>query len=330
MTVYDKPYKTYEERIDHLINDYNLVITDRDFAEYALKTISYYDLINGYKDIFMTNDKYDGTTTIEFLYQFYLYDKEFQNLIFTKIILIENYFKNVLANQLSKDFGVHQDNYLDHANFNYASTTVDVQRTLSKIRRAYTGPSPEPPTKYYLDNHNHIPPWILFKNVTFSLSINLFVALKTDQKIAVAEALLPSETVTVPQRINLLTSGLNLIRHFRNTTAHNLKFVTYKGTPQDTLPRSVLRDLLPQTIITKKMTENGYKPNDLFAAILFIYLLLGPRLQLQFCAELSSVGKSMDGNIEELSKKYWEITGLPEDFDKKLDVLFDSAAKVKL
>ena len=47
MTVYDKPYKTYEERIDHLINDYNLVITDRDFAEYALKTISYYDLING-------------------------------------------------------------------------------------------------------------------------------------------------------------------------------------------------------------------------------------------------------------------------------------------
>lgn len=326
MITYDKPYKTYEERIDHLINDYNLVIRDRDFAKYALKTISYYDLINGYKDIFMTDDKYDGKTTIEFLYQFYLYDKEFQNLLFTKIILIENYFKNVLSNQLSADFGVHQDAYLNRANFNRVSPSGDVAQILGKIRNAYTRQSPDQPTKYYLENHNHIPPWILFKNVSFSLSINLFAALKTPQKIGVTEAMLPYAAATLPQRIDLLTSGLNLIRHFRNATAHNLKFVTYKGETPETLSRSVLKELLPTTIITNKMVENGYKPNDLFAAILFIYLLLGPRLQLQFCAELSSVGKSMDGNIEELSKKYWEITGLPQDFEQKLNVLFDCAA----
>lgn len=327
--IYDKPYRTYDERIEHLIKDYKLVINDKDFAKYALQTLSYYDLINGYKDIFMIDEKYDGKTTIEFLYYFFLYDKEFQNMLFMKIVLIENYFKNVLANQLSKDFGVHQDVYLDNSNFNYSSTSVNMPYTLRQIKHQYNKQNLDQPTKYYKENHNHIPPWILLKNVSFSLSINLFVGLKSPQKNSVTNIMLPYPKASLPQRIDMLTSGLNLIRHFRNTTAHNLKFVTYKGENQDILSRSVLKKLLPKTIITKKMEEEGYVPNDLFAAILFIYLLLGPRLQMQFCAELTTVGKSINGDVDALSKRYQEITGLPENFDAKLDTLFDAASNIK-
>ena len=186
------------------------------------------------------------------------------------------------------------------------------------------------PTKYYKEHHNHIPPWILLKNTSFSLSINLFIGLKSQQKDSIVNTMLPYPKATLPQRIDLLTSGLNLIRHFRNTTAHNLKFVTYKGENQDILSRSVLKKILPKTVITKKMEEEGYIPNDLFSAILFIYLLLGPRLQMQFCAELTTVGKSINGNINEISKRYQEITGLPENFDSKLNILFDAAANIEI
>lgn len=330
---YDKPYKTYSQRIDHLIDDYNLVINDRPFAEYALKTISYYDLINGYKDIFMVDEKYDGKTTIEFLYQFFLYDKEFQNMLFTKIILIENFFKNVLANELSSSFGVCETDYLDISHFNSAHPDFSVAGLLRKIRGQYLRADADQPTKYYRDNHNHIPPWILFKNITFSQSINLFVALKSAQKDNVALELIPTTTaplniVTLTQRIELLTKGLNLIRSFRNTTAHNLKFVTYRGKNQTILPRAVLKKLLPPTVVPSRINGANYIPNDLYAAILFIYILLGPRLQMGFSAELTAIGKSVDGNTEALRERYREITGLPPNFDHNLELLFDAAAGI--
>ncbi|ETS92631.1 hypothetical protein HMPREF1497_2461, partial [Fusobacterium sp. CM21] len=53
---YDKPFKTYDEQISHLKNVHSLQINDESFAKQALKSFSYYDLINGYKDIFMVND----------------------------------------------------------------------------------------------------------------------------------------------------------------------------------------------------------------------------------------------------------------------------------
>lgn len=53
---YDKPFKTYDEQIEYLKSIYKLEITNNKFAKYALSTFSYYDLINGYKELFMVND----------------------------------------------------------------------------------------------------------------------------------------------------------------------------------------------------------------------------------------------------------------------------------
>lgn len=52
---YDKPFKTYDEQITKLQNDYGLMINDIEFAKHALISISYYDLVNGYKSTLMEN-----------------------------------------------------------------------------------------------------------------------------------------------------------------------------------------------------------------------------------------------------------------------------------
>lgn len=94
MEAYDKPFLTYDEQIDCLIEKHGLDVSDRDFARRVLRSVSYYDLINGYKDAFMVNEKYGEHMSIEFLYSFYIFDKRFQDLLFAQILLVENTLQN--------------------------------------------------------------------------------------------------------------------------------------------------------------------------------------------------------------------------------------------
>ena len=70
MCDYDKPFRTYDEQISYLKTCHGLDIHDADFARRVLRSISYYDIINGYKDSFMEGDKFKPHISIEFLYQF--------------------------------------------------------------------------------------------------------------------------------------------------------------------------------------------------------------------------------------------------------------------
>ena len=311
---YDKPFKTYQQQIRHLIDDYGLIINDAVFAEHALKTMSYYDLINGYQDVMMENGRYRANTSIEFLYTFHLFDKGFQNIIFARIMFIENYFKSLLSHCIAENFGVHQSDYLDKRNYNYASKKVvfaDVKRDIEKV---YKQTYPPTPTRFYQQNHNHIPPWILFKNISFSSSINLFRVLKSPQKNAVANELIPDTTILQSEKIDFIIAGLNLIRKCRNLIAHNLKFVTFRGNSKDTLKRSTIISLLPQDLTVTGQNYSRLGNNDLYAVFLFIYQILStPYLRYLFIEDIIRyIVPPTDGNVA-LFDQYADITRLPHD-----------------
>lgn len=323
---FDKPFLDYDKRIKLLGDRYGLVINDEKFAAHILKIVSYYDLINGYKDVFMNNERYDGKTSIEFLYDFYLYDKNFQNAIFTRIMIVENYFKNVLANQISKDFGVDENTYLNLCNYRKKATGLNVSKKLEDIRKQLTRPDPVIPTAYYLQKHNHVPAWILFKNISFGNSINLFRILKPEQQNHILEEMLPFDNTTIGQRKDLLVTGLDALRLFRNKIAHNLKFVTYRTPFKNSMSAKIMRKLLPEGLITKKMLESKYVANDLYAVILFIFLILDDKfLRSSFCIDLISEKYFATSSKECIKQKYYQITGLPENLDEIIDILFDNA-----
>lgn len=50
---FDKPFLDLDKQLD-LLESRNLVITNRDRAKRLIMTSSYYDLINGYKSVFMS------------------------------------------------------------------------------------------------------------------------------------------------------------------------------------------------------------------------------------------------------------------------------------
>ena len=59
--IFDKPFKTYDEQIAHLRDNYGLDIVDEELAKYILSTFSYYDIINGYQECMMQNGKFNLT-----------------------------------------------------------------------------------------------------------------------------------------------------------------------------------------------------------------------------------------------------------------------------
>ena len=84
-----------------------------------------------------------------------------------------------MAYTLAKNYGIETEKYLDENNFKIFSNPKRMDKrnkTLEIIKEAQF--IENNPTFHYKKNHNHIPPWILFKNVNFTDSIDLFTFFK--------------------------------------------------------------------------------------------------------------------------------------------------------
>lgn len=260
MTTYDKPFKTYREQID-LLKSRNLIIENDDFAIHALSTISYYDLINRYQSYFMPDGhNFIDNTSIEQLYSLSMLDKSIQAFILKYSMLIENIFKTKLSYTLSNDFGVDTSTYLAQPKYResyqnpngaltFLSVVAECKKTIEDNKIANN------PTLYYRDHHNHIPPWILLKNLSFSNSINLFKLLKTAQREKIVEELIPNDNIPPNDRLNFILCSLEAIRLFRNAAAHNLHFTAMRIDETRKLAPTVLAKLLPGGILIQKSNK---------------------------------------------------------------------------
>ena len=130
---YDKPFQTFEQLITVLKDKHGLKIDDPEYIKDILKFIPYYDLVNGYKELFMQNDRFENDTNILDLFLLHSFDHNFQNALFEQSNSIENYFKNILAYVISKSHGVDYKGYLDP---NYYLPEKTIGRN-HKITRTY-------------------------------------------------------------------------------------------------------------------------------------------------------------------------------------------------
>lgn len=172
--------------VAYLQDFHHLACLDPAWDASVLQLVPYYDLINGYKELFMSGDKFKPGISFEYLYFFHAFDHSLQNILFEFSVIIENYFKNNLAHVISRDFGVDVGDYLSYKNYRSSRGGVRFDDIFSKIAAIYQktpSHSIDEPTRHYVLHHNHVPPWILMKNVTFSNSINLFSLMKSPQLV---------------------------------------------------------------------------------------------------------------------------------------------------
>lgn len=328
--LYDKPFKTIDEQIE-LLKSRNLIVYNDDFARKALSTVSYYDLINGYQETMMDNGKFKPNISFEYLFAFHLFDKDFQNVIFKNSILIENIFKTKIAYVLAQNLGVDINKYLDDKEYIPFFKTLIFFKLKKEFFKIYMWEDRknniwlpkrpddiQQPTRHYVEHHNHIPPWIIMRNLSFSNSINLYRLIKAKHKDMISDLLLPIATMTPCQKSNFLVAAISLIREFRNQIAHNLKFVTHVSSI-NRLPTSETNAITQN----KSITSGGRNLNDIYACIIAMTILLETNeLRARFLTDLMTVifppglNPSSDEAVlrNQLFDDYSTISKLPKTF----------------
>lgn len=322
--LYDKPFKTLDEQIA-LLRSRGLVIDNEDHAKHLLLTSSYYDLTNGYKNVFMPNDTFIKGTFIEDLFLFSYIDKNIQSLMMKYGLMVEVKFKTNLAYILAQNIGVHQDEYLNPKYYKQkANKGLPFSAVRKEISKQLNADKAHQPTKHYLENHNHVPPWILLKNVSLGTSINLFNCLSSKNKVCVANLLIPSQVISMKDKITLIITAMEGIRTFRNCAAHNLNFVKQRTTyniPGKTLyaliPKGVIRQYRNELCLTDRKILKG-----LFGIIVSACVILNDKF-ICTCMldEFSMYLTSPDKTLDTLFLNYRKVSDIPEDIVKRFSKL---------
>ena len=129
-------FLTYEQQIDKLINEKNLMIDDKEYAISTLKDIGYFALVGGYKDLFKnpTTKKYKDGTKFEDIVALYKFDENLRELFLKYILKIERHLRSVISYYFCEKYGENQSFYLDKNNYaSYSTYEMAVDTLVEKL-----------------------------------------------------------------------------------------------------------------------------------------------------------------------------------------------------
>lgn len=111
-----KIFLNYDQQIEKLKNEKNLLINNEAYAKEILKQTSYYSLIGGYKDIFKnpTTKKYKDGTRFEDIVELYYFDELLRQVFLRYLIKVENGIKSQVSYYFTEKMGKIKKNILIH------------------------------------------------------------------------------------------------------------------------------------------------------------------------------------------------------------------------
>lgn len=131
----EKIFSTIDEQIVKLKS--RSMKIESSVAYRILEMENYYNIINGYKELFIDNtykgddERYKNGTDFNELYYLFLFDRELKNIFIRYILEIENNVKSVLAHDFSRKYG--HDNYLKISNFDTQVKKWEKETAAQKI-----------------------------------------------------------------------------------------------------------------------------------------------------------------------------------------------------
>lgn len=154
-----KPFKTFREQIE-LLKSRGLAIQDETRAISILSTYSYYEIINGYKEIGIEQgEKFKEGTTFEKLVDFFLMDKSIRTNINLALQEIEAHLRTVLSYVVAEHYTADQDKYLQRENYERGAKKFKESERSKFLRKCYKITQDKTqPYKHYREIHRSIPP----------------------------------------------------------------------------------------------------------------------------------------------------------------------------
>lgn len=301
----DKQFKNLDEQIE-IFKYKGLVIEDEKFAKSVLLRENYF-FLNGYRHLFMksaNNKKYIEGTTFEELYSLFLFDRQFRNIIFKNLLIIENNIKSIISYQLSKKYGYKENDYLKVKNFDSSPEKYkQINDLLKKMKRQIrVNGSQHSATMHYLTNYGYIPLWVLVKVLSFGIVSEMYSILKLEDRLAIASIFgIEQET---------LANYLPILANYRNLCAH--EDILFENKTQRVIDDTMYHQLLH---IDKIDDEYIYGKNDLFALIIIIRQMLTDSEVKNLVIEISRALENLEYNLKTIPiDKVLDRMGFPTNW----------------
>lgn len=328
----DKPFLSLEEQLNKLYSiDRNLteIATDRIEAANLLELVPYHTIINGYKDLYATDDKFESGTTIELLFYTHVIYSTFTSMLFKYILLIEKSLTAKMGYYVAKELGVltetshcyypnlntDTDDYLCLSHY----TGKDKNRILKSIVKQCRSPFDDSLIKYYVTSKNHLPPWIVANDLSFGKTVSWYYISKGNVKDLVTESFFPAHinTVDLDSKKEFIKGSLKQLVQIRDKIAHGNKII---GLSLDVnLPKdSTLSILDNDNILSNSEATSGFGLNDMLSVILSIMILSNnATYATTFYDELSTLlKKNEDTNFN--GQSIYQVLCLPNDIENRL------------
>ena len=300
-----------------------LIINSRTQAKRVLQKENYYNLINGYKDLFLDNtyrgvdEKYLKNTNFDEIYALYMFDRKLRNIFLMYILEIENNLKSVLAHDFSKKYG--HDNYLKIDNFDItvkaweknktASQKVgDVADLIAGIQREISNQLRKNNSmiSHHILQYGYIPLWVLINSLSLGTVSIFYSYLKQKDQNDIGRVL-----KIKPDEMNNLLSVLTI---YRNACAHDERLYCLKAIKKNGKPNSIKTNWIHTKLaIPLDSTNNPVNgKNDLYAIIIIFKLMLKKNSFHEFYIELSKTIESLDKRLKTITiSAVLKVMGFP-------------------
>lgn len=267
-----------------------------------LEKENYYNVINGYKDLFIsrvatstTPEQYKNGARFSEIFALYNFDNEIKMIFLKRILRIENNLKSEIAYYFSKTFG--HDNYLKMENFELFSQghpehnkRLDgVIKLISGIQNDISNHFRHPSIKHYLLEHSYIPLWVLITILTFGRVSHFYEYMQPRERNNVARIYGVSD--------NDLKNLIKILSLCRNKCAHDERL--YKFYNRAAINNNYIHNRLS---IPKSRGGNPKKgKHDLFAVLIAIKILLGKSHFNKMVTELKGAVYTLSNELYTIS-----------------------------
>lgn len=295
-----------------------MIILNGSRAKRIIELENYYNLINGYKQLFLDktyagpDEAYLPGTKFEEVYALYLFDRELRNIFIRYILEIENNIKSVLAHDFSGKYG--HDNYLKVSNFDTSVKTWEKKTSAQKIgdisdlisnlqhEIARQLSKNNPMIAHYMLEYGYVPLWVLVNTLTLgTISIFYSYLIQRDQNDIGRHFMLK------PDEMN---SFLQVLTIFRNACAHDERLYNLKALRRNMKPNSIRTMPIHQKMRIPYNTSNNpiCGKNDLFAIVLIFKIMLPKSSFNKFFQALKKQMDTLSGalatiNISDVEKE---------------------------
>ena len=298
----DKSYKSYRQQLT-ILRSRGMIIGKGSQGARVMRILereNYYNIINGYKDLFLaskstanTDEVYKTGTTFNEVYALYNFDRELRNIYLKYLLKLENSFKTVIAHEFSAKYG--HDTYLKIENFDNSterniSSSIkligdiqnEIARQMSKHHQVVT---------HYMTEHDYIPLWVLVNVLTFGKIENFYKNMK------------PADKTIVAKQFNLQPSELSKFMHMlalaRNKCAHDERFFDIRF--KERIHTKSIKNFSILGIVRAKDGSYTHGTNDAYAIGIMFALLLNK-------ADLKNFITSINAAFSKLQKQLHTIS----------------------